>query len=404
MVYKGKIQSFHLTNNEAAESIMRSHKFRKSATGMLRSLIYFAGSPKDCERKAQGVASWREGAVLQAQVDLGYSLVVRQCNMPVTANEFLGISSWSNLTEDVLKKAGCNSVYDAAPLVSRDEWAVPSNKQISNLTLMGYAKSGEELPFWCWPVWVHALAAAVQVDMAAVDSVSASTAAEAVHPSPETYGVRVNSAGRPIHDDGRFMSYSEARSRGWGGAADQNPWYQYQQSLSSQHLPRQQVSEKYRDSKSANQPDSSSTRGSNSRSDKQSVAGCGHGCTQEGMKSSRPGTSGNAWNAHQRSLGGQGYTAAQIQEAYTPHSIQPSSSVPKAPNAWNEYQHAMGGLGLSRAEMVSSYQASRSQGMGSMGLGDLGGGGGLGWNAFRSSVAGQGMSRSEISAAYRAQK
>eukprot|EP00747_Dinoflagellata_sp_TGD_P047045 gnl/TRDRNA2_/TRDRNA2_144781_c0_seq1.p1 gnl/TRDRNA2_/TRDRNA2_144781_c0~~gnl/TRDRNA2_/TRDRNA2_144781_c0_seq1.p1 ORF type:complete len:169 (+),score=15.79 gnl/TRDRNA2_/TRDRNA2_144781_c0_seq1:77-583(+) len=30
-------------------------------------------------------------------------------------------------------------------------------------------------------------------------------------------GVRVNCAGRPIYDNGRFMSYDEARRRGWQG-------------------------------------------------------------------------------------------------------------------------------------------------------------------------------------------
>ena len=30
-------------------------------------------------------------------------------------------------------------------------------------------------------------------------------------------GVRTNSAGRPIHENGRFMSYSDARARGWRG-------------------------------------------------------------------------------------------------------------------------------------------------------------------------------------------
>lgn len=30
-------------------------------------------------------------------------------------------------------------------------------------------------------------------------------------------GVKVNSAGRPIHANGRFMKYSEARARGWSG-------------------------------------------------------------------------------------------------------------------------------------------------------------------------------------------
>ena len=365
-------------------------------------------------------------------------------------------------------QAGCQSVYGAAPFVSRDEWAVPSNSQISNLTLKGYAESGQELPFWCWPAWVHALGGVVQVDMAAIDRVSASAAATAGRTSAETYGVRVNSAGRPIHDDGRFMSYAEARSQGWGGTAAQNPWNRHQQSLCGQGLSRQQVSDRYRDSTSTNHPGSSSDRRSNTWNEHQrSMGGQGYtrqeiraaysdaqpsgsssnrrrGSTQPGpnawndhqramggrghsrsqiqaaysARTSRPSTSGNAWNAHQRSMGGQGFTRAQIHQAYNPGSVGIPTSAPtrstgaRATNAWNEYQRAMGGQGLSRAQMVSGYHASRSPSMlgmgggGSLGgsLGGGGGGGGLNWNAFRSSVAGQGMSRAEMSAAYHAQK
>ena len=365
-----------------------------------------------------------------------------------------------------LAQAGCQSVYGAQPLVSRDEWAVPSNAQISKLTLKGYAESGQQLPFWCWPTWVHALGGVIQVDMAAIDRVPASAAVHA-RPSAKTYGVRVNSAGRPIHDDGKFMSYAEARSRGWGGAAAQNPWNRHQQSVASQGLSQREVSDRYRDSTSTSQKGSSSARRSNAWNEHQhAMGGQGHsrneiraayrdgstaagstatrrGSTQAGRNSwndhqramggqgysrsqiqssytptarvpqvSRLATASNSWNSHQRSMGGQGFTQAQIREAYWPSvSGAPSSSSslaqPRAPNAWNDFQRAMGGQGLSRAEMRAAYHSSPSlAGLGG-GAGSshcLGGGGGLGWNAFRSSVAGQGMSRAEMSAAYHAQK
>ena len=35
--------------------------------------------------------------------------------------------------------------------------------------------------------------------------------------SSSSSGVRVNAGGRPIHENGRFMSYADARARGWGG-------------------------------------------------------------------------------------------------------------------------------------------------------------------------------------------
>ena len=341
-----------------------------------------------------------------------------------------------------VRQAGCQSVYAAARgLVSRDEWAVPRNSQISSLTLKGYAESGRELPYWCWPDWVHALGGVVRVDMAAVDRVSAAAASMAAGPSAQTYGVRVNAAGRPIHDDGRFMSYAEARSRGWGGTAAQNPWNKHQQSLGGQGHSRQQLSDGYRGSTSTSQPSSSSTRRSNAWNEHQRSMG-GRGYTREEMRATynggsrrgqpsqaapaRPSTAPtssasstrgtgrapNPWNEHQRAMGGLGLSRSQMQSSYrTSHSPSMGGSTGRAPNPWNEHQRAMGGLGLSRAQMQASYHASHSPSMGMMGLGGGGmslggggGGGGLSWNAFRSSVAGQGMSRSEMSSAYWAQK
>ncbi|CAJ1397912.1 unnamed protein product [Effrenium voratum] len=230
--FRGKVRSFHLTCRVAAESIIRSRTVGLLAVrARLGPFIYFAGSPEDCEGKANGVRSGKDGAVLQATVDLGHALVVGQ-RPSASAAAFLGISDWAELDKVKLMKAGCQSVYGKAPLVTRDEWAVPSNSQITNLTLKGYKQQGQQLPFWQWPEWVHMLADTVQVDHLAIDRLSDLARQIGGPPCPDCpdYGVRVNSAGRPIHRDGKFMSYAEARKRGWGGPT--NRWSQ-QEDMSS---------------------------------------------------------------------------------------------------------------------------------------------------------------------------
>ena len=76
----------------------------------LGPFIYFAGSPEDCEGKANG-ANLADGAVLQATVELGYSLVVRQA-MSSAAQGCLGIQSWSQLDQAKLREAGCNCIEE----------------------------------------------------------------------------------------------------------------------------------------------------------------------------------------------------------------------------------------------------------------------------------------------------
>ncbi|CAJ1371792.1 unnamed protein product [Effrenium voratum] len=229
--WKGTRKSFHLTSQAAAESIIQSGKFHHSKRGMMGPFIYFAGSPEDCDGKANG-ARLVDGAVLQATVDLGQSLVIRQ-DMSSAAQSSLGISRWSELDRAKLQQVGCQSVYATSDFVSRDEWAVVSNSQIRDLVLKGFESRGRPLPYWQWPRWVHSLANAVNVDYIAIDRVTEGAAGR-TDPAPP--GVRVNSAGRPVHSDGRFMSYSEARQLGWGQAPppSPNPWNEHQKRMGGQ--------------------------------------------------------------------------------------------------------------------------------------------------------------------------
>lgn len=168
-----------------------------SASGMFGPFIYFANSPADCERKAHA-----QGAVLKATVDLGLSLVCSTSAEP-------------NLTLEELWAYGCQSVMGTTPIVSKDEYAVPLPAQVRKISLCGYGQQ----PWWEWPGWVHLLGEAVGVDDEAVEadaSLHGSSDRTAAH---KTGGVRVNSAGRPIHKDGRFMSYAVARAHGWKGGS-----------------------------------------------------------------------------------------------------------------------------------------------------------------------------------------
>ncbi|CAJ1384961.1 unnamed protein product [Effrenium voratum] len=427
---------------------------------MLGPFIYFAGSPQDCEGKANG-AKLADGAVLEAAVELGQSLVIRQ-DMSSAAQSSLGISSWSELDKAKLQEVGCQSVYATSDFVSRDEWAVPSNSQIRDLVLKGFESRGHALPYWQWPHWVHLLANTVNVDYAAIDQVIQGVG-QVDHAPP---GVRVNAAGRPIHSDGKFMSYAEARQRGWGqetsassspwnqgysraqikqaysggsrstggssghargsphGAQcsttsqQTNPWNEHQKSMGGQGYSRAQIKQAYSGGARSTGGSSGHTRGS-----------------PHGAQCSTTSQQTNPWNEHQKGMGGQGYSRAQIKQAYsggscnTRDSSHNASSHPSAlqqrkstggqsslsgtlgatirqANPWNEHQKSMGGQGYSRADILAAYRRPTSAPSSSAGFGRRGGGssGGLGWNAFRTSVAGQGLSRAEMSAAYSAQE
>ena len=231
----GTVKGYHLTNEAAATSIIRSSAFLPSSRGAIGPFISFANTPTDCVGKATAVSNLEEGALLTAQVDLGYSLVVSSGSPSSSVRRFLDVTSWSDLTPTKLLKAGCQSVYaKAGPggLFSRDEWAVPLSSQISGIQLSAYHKKATPaagqpvqlvaVPFWQWPGWVNNLATAdnVGVDHMEIDSASPPSAATASKPTgQQMYGVRVNAAGRPVHSDGKFMSFKEAMRRGWGAGS-----------------------------------------------------------------------------------------------------------------------------------------------------------------------------------------
>jgi len=70
-------------------------------------------------------------------------------------------------------------------------------------------------PWWLWPVWVQSLADRIGVVDSAVEHTANQSLDKDRTTSTTVNGVRVNSAGRPIKDNGQFMSYAEARAKGW---------------------------------------------------------------------------------------------------------------------------------------------------------------------------------------------
>ncbi|CAJ1432602.1 unnamed protein product [Effrenium voratum] len=115
----------------------------------------------------------------------------------------------------------------------------------------------------------------------------------------------------------------------------------------------------------------------------------------------------NAWNEHQKAMGGQGYSQAHIKAAYqsSPRaSSSHSSSGLRARNAWNEHQKAMGGQGYSQAHISAAYQPLSLPGGHGLGMSAGSSSGGLNWNQFRSSMNRQGLSSAQMSQMYQDQK
>jgi hypothetical protein len=178
--------------------------------------------------KARAVNSREEGAVLTARVDLGTALYVTTEHVPTAVQTYLGIREWRDLDDAKLALAGCDSVYAKAgghdQPVSRDELCVRENSQISPPRLVDAAKPQNNdlvsVPFWQWPDWVLSMAQAVAVDHNAIDAAAdraAQGAANSRTVVSQSGAVKFNAAGRPIHDNGRFMSFAEARRLGWAG-------------------------------------------------------------------------------------------------------------------------------------------------------------------------------------------
>jgi len=429
--HQGDKVLYHLTNEKSARGIM-DNGFRVSKADPARNyrpwfgeFIYFAGSPKDCEGKAQGTASLATGALLRATVSLGTSLLLSDKQPGAAVQQCLGISSWKDLTEKSLDQAACQSVYVTQPAVSRDEWAVPRARQVRNLRLVGYSDQAQRggaasagLPFWMWPKWVHELAAATGVDEVEVDRVAQAQLQDSGSsaPSGTQFGVRVNSAGRPIHENGRFMSYAEATSRGWGGL----PKASTPPTTTGPAAPqgRHQGSDGGRrpaDSKGPAAPSQARRSQSQGRpSHGPSGAQKPRAPRQPGSSSSSnftpPSRATNPWNAFTQKHAGQGLSRSDMSALHARSKsvpgVGPRSSGTRAANPWNVFTHQHAGQGLSRGDMSALYHSTRSApSTGHLSPGpSSGSSGGLGWNAFQHSVQGQGFSKAEISSMYWDQK
>ncbi|CAE8593654.1 unnamed protein product [Polarella glacialis] len=368
----GEKNLFHLTTEACAGKIMAS-AFQVSKpdpnTGYrpwFGEFIYFAGSPKDCEGKTPAGTSLETGALLKATVNLGTSLVLSDREPKAGVQQFLRISSWKDLTQSSLDKVACGSIYVTQPAVKRDEYAVPRAQQVRGLVLVGYkardqlsrSSSPQLQPWWLWPQWVHELGAAIGVDAVEVDRVTEGKGSGTSAPVGTHFGVRVNSAGRPIYENGRFMSYAEARSRGWGGV----------QKASAQAPARLQI-----------KPQPAPVR-----------INC----------------AGRPIHANRRFMsyveaGSRGWGGVQKASAQAPARLQiKPQPAPVRINCAGRPIHANG--------RFMSYVEAGSRGWGGAApgpsLGASPNSGGQGWNAFQASVGGQGFSKPEISSMYWAQK
>ena len=206
----------HMTSQAGANAIVTSQTFNNSAKGMLGPMVYFARGMAECQQKALG----GQGVLLSSTVELGRSVVSRTGShaSELSKMTLAEAKAW-------LQSHSCDSVY-GTDLRTGDEWAVPNNPgQITNIRVSGYvglpagAAAGAApalQPFWLWPQWVQTVADSLGVDQAEVDRVATQPQyARDKAPAGTAGNVRVNAAGRPIHSDGKFMSYATARSRGW---------------------------------------------------------------------------------------------------------------------------------------------------------------------------------------------
>ena len=426
--YYGTIKSYHLSNHAGATGILKDNTINCSPRGSYGPFAYFAKTPEDCAHKANKAHSLEEGVLLTADVNVGYALLVDNDKPSTAACRFLGISGhWSELTAAKLGKAGCRSVYVTCR--NGDEFAVAEPKeQIKNLRISNYVKTNSStaamvhVPFWQWPSWVNNLASSIDVSDMDVDS--ASSGADADRSVAQTmHGVRVNKAGRPINENGQFMSYAEARRRGWGGggrfravdisdtppstppasrgssSTPANPWNAFQQANSQKGWSTSRMKAEYHARQARDAPRSAPASRSTG-----------------GGSSATPRSANNSFNAFQAAHAGQGLSRAAMSAAYHNSSSTPARASPAAPsprsaapsprssvgggsrptNSWNAFQAAHAGQGYSRSQMSSAYHASTSGGGSSGGHSSMsyGGGGGGGGSSsagvYRSSGSANG--------------
>lgn len=154
---------------------------------------------------------------------------------------------------------------------------------------------------------------------ALIAAINAITRADNVHvPKAEkstraTRAVRVNAAGRPIYDDGKFMSFDEARRRGWVP------------------LPSPAT------------------------------------LAAEAAETAGPGSSVLAvqpWNAFQRSVGGCNLTKANVSTLYAKLGAESAGGdavgkLRAAAATWNGFQHELRGCTLTKKQMSDLYKKAK---------------------------------------------
>eukprot|EP00966_Prymnesium_polylepis_P174779 4044732-Prymnesium_polylepis.1 len=203
----------HETNETAARLIQTSQFMKNSPdvypngrTPLFGPLVYFAESAADATRKAH-----EHGVILQATVRVGVSVVV-------TSDEARAGARYSPAE---LRAIGCDSVKGVG-MPTGNEWCVADGaRQVANIRVAEYidkaASTGQlaPQPWWLWPTWVQGLANQIGIVESAVERTASASADSNRNVDKTVGGVRVNANGRPIKENGQFMSYAEAQAKGW---------------------------------------------------------------------------------------------------------------------------------------------------------------------------------------------
>ena len=208
---------------------------------------------------------------------LGRALIIRNGSMR---------NKTEAVVQALLDRYGCQSIQGDSPAVNSPEWTVLSMTRLDMTTLKlsrftsrpAPTAAPVMVPVWSWPAPILALGDSIGVADSAMNSSSAMD--NDATPTGTSDGVRVNSAGRPIQADGKFMSYADARAKGWKGAA----------STASPPSGRGSTSNAWNTTPRASTP----------------------------TRTPRPSTApaANAWNAYQQEHAGMGLSRSQMSAGY----------------------------------------------------------------------------------------
>ena len=130
---------FHMTDETAADAIIKSETMRPGSKGMFGAGIYGCMRKEDCLGKAHNT-----GVTLRLEVKLGRSLVCRKAR--------------PELTLAAVRKFDCSSVKGlGGTAVTRDEYAVFESWQVTRISVDSYQKAGAPVAPSAWPAWVLAI-------------------------------------------------------------------------------------------------------------------------------------------------------------------------------------------------------------------------------------------------------